>query len=493
MKSHFQNALIKGTLILTLSGLITRFMGFFYKIYLSRLLSADQLGIYQLIFPVYAICFTLFGSGIQTAISQLVAKYRSDKTKQQHILLTGLFLSLCVASLLSILVFFWCEPVSAYLLMEKRTKHPLKVLSFAFLFCSISSCLNGYYYGNKQTSLPASTTLVEQTARILFVFLLPQKLSAFHAVWGIVFGEGLSALYSLFYFLHFTKQIKTTGFAVERIFFSLQSHIRPVLKLSLPLSANRFVVSLLNSIEAVLIPFLLKDFGLNSKEALSVYGIFTGMAMPFILFPSALPSSLSVLLLPTVSEASARKEESHIRTLSEKTLHFCLLIGIFSTSLFFFYGFDFGQLFFHNDSAGMFLRTLSFLCPFMYLSITVSSIINGLGFNHITFFHTCIGLTLRIVLIMFLIPSNGIYGYLISLLVSHLTICFLNYHFLKRKMQFSVSTKKSILYPTLFSLLIGSASRVMLLSIHNLYISLGLFLVGTLAVCGSLLSDSIWN
>ena len=66
--------IIKGTLILTIAGLITRLIGFFYKIYLSNTLGAEKLGLYQLVFPIYGICFTLFASGIQTAISKLVAE-----------------------------------------------------------------------------------------------------------------------------------------------------------------------------------------------------------------------------------------------------------------------------------------------------------------------------------------------------------------------------------------------------------------------------------
>jgi len=64
-----KNTIIKGTLILTFAGLLTRLIGFFYRIFLSKALGAETLGLYQLIFPVYGICFTIYASGIQTAIS----------------------------------------------------------------------------------------------------------------------------------------------------------------------------------------------------------------------------------------------------------------------------------------------------------------------------------------------------------------------------------------------------------------------------------------
>ena len=66
-----KSKLLKGTLILTVAGFATRFLGFLYKLLLSNLLGSELLGVYQLVFPIYNICFTFYGSGIQTAISKI--------------------------------------------------------------------------------------------------------------------------------------------------------------------------------------------------------------------------------------------------------------------------------------------------------------------------------------------------------------------------------------------------------------------------------------
>ena len=79
MTTTMAHRLLKGTLLLTITGFITRVLGFFYRIYLADLLGAHYLGIYQLIFPVYAICFTIYGAGIQTALSQVIASRKNDR------------------------------------------------------------------------------------------------------------------------------------------------------------------------------------------------------------------------------------------------------------------------------------------------------------------------------------------------------------------------------------------------------------------------------
>ena len=56
---------IKGTLILTLTGLVSRLMGFFYRIFLSHTIGAQGVGIYQLTLPVHAIVLAACCMGIR--------------------------------------------------------------------------------------------------------------------------------------------------------------------------------------------------------------------------------------------------------------------------------------------------------------------------------------------------------------------------------------------------------------------------------------------
>ena len=74
-----KSTLLTGTLFLTLAGILTRIIGFFYRIFLSRTIGAEGLGIYQLIAPVTAICFAFTAAGIQTSISKFVSMEVEEK------------------------------------------------------------------------------------------------------------------------------------------------------------------------------------------------------------------------------------------------------------------------------------------------------------------------------------------------------------------------------------------------------------------------------
>ncbi len=193
-----------------------------------------------------------------------------------------------------------------------------------------------------------------------------------------------------------------------------------LLQLAVPLSANRLVLNLLQSVEAIYIPNRLMAYGLSNADALSIYGVLTGMSLPLILFPSAITNSISVLLLPIVSEADAGGNQSAVRRAILTSIRCCLLLGFGFTALFLVFGRLAGRLLFHSELAGSFILTLSFLCPFMYIASMLNSILNGLGKTIRTFLYSVVSLLLRLLFVFFAIPHFGIQGYLWGMLASQM-------------------------------------------------------------------------
>ena len=153
MKHAKRHPLIFGTLILTITGLITRIIGFFYRIYLSRLFGEEGMGIYQLLSPALSLSFSLTAAGYQTAISKFVAANtagrRSDDLKT---LLTGSSITLPLSLGVNAVLFLAAEPIGIFLLKEARTISMLRILSFSIPFAALHACINGYFYGKKKAS-----------------------------------------------------------------------------------------------------------------------------------------------------------------------------------------------------------------------------------------------------------------------------------------------------------------------------------------------------
>jgi stage V sporulation protein B len=458
--------IFKGTIILTLAGFITRFIGFFYKIFLSNTMGAERLGIYQLIFPVFSICFTIFATGIQTSISRLVAAEIGKRNPKNvnKILRISLLLSVSAALLLSVLVYFSADYIASRFLLEPRSTSSLRILAYAFPFCGVTSCINGYYYGLKKAGVPASTQLLEQLTRVFVVYLIAVPagngnltVTCELAVLGVVIGEIVSCIYN-FLSLFVTKSPKKlilTGPDPNAKASCRKKITKDLLILSVPLSANRLLINILHSIETVLIPTMLRRFGLSTAASLSTYGILNGMSFPFIMFPTAVINALAVLLLPTVSEAQAVGNEERIGKTSAISIKYSLIIGIISTGIFIIFGKDLGSSVFHNEEAGSYLLVLAWLCPFIYMTTTLGSIINGLGKAHITFINSVIGSLSKILLITLLIPSRGISGYLIALLIGQLIITSLDTFAVIKYVHFHFDAVNNIVKPGIIVTLAG--------------------------------------
>ena len=431
--NSLKNSLITGTLLLTLAGVLTRIIGFFYRIFLSRLIGAEGLGIYQLLSPVMALGFAVTAAGIQTAISRFVSSElaQNNPAGARLYFRIGLFLSLLLSAATGFVIWKYADFIGVSMLGDVRCIPLLKIISLSFVPCCIHACINGCYYGQKKTGVPALTQLTEQIARVGTVWLLYQihmreqtavPLSV--TMWGAVMGEVASTLVSV----SVAKLPEGTDTAL-----SVKCGTRNLLAMAVPLTANRVVLTLFSSFENIMIPSRLRLFGYTASEALGVYGILTGMAMSVIMFPSVITNSVSVLLMPAISEAKAGGNDVLIRRAVLKTIRVCLLWGFFCTAGFLATGHFIGNVLFGNALAGTFIRTLGWICPFLYLGVTLSSILHGLSYPGITFVLNLIACGIRILFVLFALPVYGIRGYLCGLLISQAVMALLSIGILLRQ------------------------------------------------------------
>lgn len=446
------HTIIKGTLYLTIAGFISRIIGFFYRIFLSHTIGAEGMGIYQLIFPVYVLCFSLTVYGIHTGISRFTSAKMAtnDSGGALKVLYAGLILAVLPSIIVAYVVYSNAAYISLHFLKEARCTDLLKIITLSVPFGAIHTCINGYYYGIKNAQIPALSQLIEQIVRVASVYIIylviidkGMAVTPVIASIGIVIGEIASVLFTITAILIQTN-VSSSHQVTNRIPFS---YFKNIFTLSLPLTANRVTITLLQSVEAILIPIQLRKYGFSSGEALSIYGVLTGMSLPLILFPSTFTNSLSVMLLPDVAEAQASSNTNRIQRTSKITIQYCLILGILCTGIFLCFGNDMGMIIFNNQLSGQFILTLAWICPFLYLSTTLNSILHGLGKTTITFIHSLISLSIRIAFILLFIPRFGIQGYLWGLLIGQLVITVLNFIVLNRYVPISISLYTWVVKP----------------------------------------------
>lgn len=412
-------SIIYGTVVLTGVSFLCRGIGFFYRTFISQTFGEEGMGIYQLTAPVMSMAFSLCCAGFQTSISRYVAAKSEDENTSLRFLFCGLAITTMVSSVLSVGIYTLSDFLSANILLEPRTAPLLRLLALAFPFSAIHCCVNGYFYGKKKAGIPALLQLTEQLARVGSVYLLCQfyimhnyEIPLALTAAGSAIAEVISTIVSLCFILPKLNRLQTGPVKETTIYNTATS----LLSMALPLSISRIIVNLLQNIENIYIPEMLRRFGCTTAESLSLFGVLTGMTLTVILLPSALVNSVSVLLLPRISEAQASGRNHTIAHVIRRSVTFCCIMGLFFATFFFLSGKWIGNFLFHSATAGEFIVKLSFICPFLYITSSLGSILHGLGKTYTTLFINVGTLLIRIASVFFLIPQMGLSGYIFGLL-----------------------------------------------------------------------------
>ena len=213
---------------------------------------------------------------------------------------------------------------------------------------------------------------------------------------------------------------------------SPKKQLKPIFNATLPITSARAGGSLINSAIAVLLPVMLIRAGVNNSEAMALFGIVSGMVMPVIFIPSTLIGSISLVLVPEVSEDFYRGNTTRLQRNVERGLLFAFLIACILTPLLFIFGKELGALAFTNETAGDLIKISAPLLLPMSLTMISTSILNSMGFEKKTFFFYILSAATLLFSILFLPQFCGILAYVIGLGASFTINALCNLIFLYR-------------------------------------------------------------
>ncbi|MCD8239184.1 MAG: polysaccharide biosynthesis protein [Clostridiales bacterium] len=449
-----KSKIIKGAFILTLANIITRILGFVYRVCMADLIGAEGMGLYQLITPVYMLVWSISSSGFSTVISKLSASETACGRSSSVILKISCVLSGLTAAVLSLIVFKNSYFIAERLLGDARTALSLRLLCFCFPFMALGSCIRGWFFGMQNSFPPAASQVVEQVSRMTIIFLIGGLLipkgieyACAAAVTGMAVGETVSCIYIAISFLTGSK-----GFRHKK---SLKASLalKLILVSVIPLTLNRLTSSLLSALQNVLIPSRLMTFGLSKTAAVSEFGRLSGMAMPLLMFPSSFLTAVSITIVPAISESFAKGQMRSVRRTIEKSILFSSVTGFGAAALFTALPSQISVLVYGEGSISSLLFMLGFLCPFMYLNVMTTGILNGMGEQTPIFINGLAGSAVCLGFVWFAVPELGIGGCILGSLFSMIITCGLNILRLIKKAPFSPDLLNLVLKPMLCALL----------------------------------------
>ena len=320
------------TVFMSAANIITRLIGFAYRIFLSRFIGAAGLGLFALISPVYSVCCSLVASGLPVAsmknVSECIA--RGDKKGAKTATVASLFL-VFIISLILCLALLLFAPSLSLLLGDKRTLPSLYILSLSVLITGFENIYKSSFYADGLIKIPAATEIAEQLFRITTVVLLilfyakdDITLSSAVLTFGIFAGEALSLIILFISYKTTTKKIPC---------LSVKNTLPSLLNTAVPVTASKTAETFLGSASNVLIPAMLVMYGFSRNEATEILGVVSGMVMPLLFLPSVFTNALSVNLVPFISANLSKGNKAAVKRKLEKVLRVTAFFSFNAASL----------------------------------------------------------------------------------------------------------------------------------------------------------------
>lgn len=432
--------LIAGALTILSASVITRIFGFIFRIYLSNRLGAEGMGLYQLVLSLYMLVVTFATSGIGIAVSRMTAEQleinRYGGTRA--ILKTSIKYSLFVSALASLLLFAFASPIAIYILNDKRTILSLRCLAPSLPFMAVSCCIKGYFYALRNSFKPSAATVIEQTAKMIFIMAiigtwLPfgDAFACAAAVLGMTVGEIVSCAYVVTaYYTDKSRKFQQNG----RQKFIL----REIISISAPIQTSSTFHSLLRLAENLLIISGLKTFsGGDSAVAIAGYGILKGMVIPLLMFPTSFLQAIITVLIPEVAGANACGNKKAVNRAVCNTLQLTLLMGVAITGVLFLFPQQIGDILYNDPAVGTMIKKLCLICPLMYIEMVSVGILNAIGEQISPMRYNIADSLLRICLIYLFVPTGGMDTFLLIMIGSNLFTSLLNLRRLLKVTQIS--------------------------------------------------------
>ncbi len=406
---------------LSLAALLMRTVSVSFGAYVAESIGAEGMGLYSLIISVYTFAVTFATSGVQLGVTRLVSEAlgRGKPGEARAALSVALWYALGFGAAASFSLLLGADFFGTVLLGDHRTVPALRLLSVALIPIALSSVFSGYFIAVRKAARGAAVSVAEQLMRIVLTVgaltaLLPKGLS--YACLALVGGSALAEIFSalcLFFLYLLDRRHRRRERGEGRPFL-------PLLRITLPVAASSYVRSGLQSAEHMLIPRALSAGGQKKEEALASYGTLGGMAMPLLLYPSAILSSFAGLLIPEVAERMARKAAEENRRLCERALLATLLFGIGFGGIFAGFSEELGLLVYGKSEVGRYISILAPIVPIMYLDHITDAILKGAGRQVFSMTVNILDSIGSILLVILLLPRLGADGYAYIIMIAEL-------------------------------------------------------------------------
>lgn len=449
-----KQSFIKGTIILLAAGIINRLLGFIPRIALPRIIGPEGVGIYQLGYPFFIVLVTIITGGIPLAIAKMVAEAEGSGNSDysRRILRTSLTLTLTLGTLFMLLSLLLAPWVTSVILPDERVYQTFVSMTPMIIIIAVSAVYRGYFQGKQNMVPSAASSIIETIVRIVcmlwFAHLLMPKGLAYGAA-GAMLGTAVGELLGMFVLLwQYSRDERRKLIPVlkeqepQAIPKPLQNQNRGILKrllgIAIPVTGGKMVGSISYLLESIITARSLAIAGIATSVATAQYGALQGMVIPLLLLPGAITMSLAVALVPSLSEAAARKDIVTIHKRMNQALRLAFVTGAPFAVIMYILAEPLCLMLYNNTDISSMLKIMAPFALFLYVQAPLQAALQALDRPGRALMNTLVGALIKICLILYLSsnPAFGIKGAVIAIIVNSIAVTMLHGYSISRLIGF---------------------------------------------------------
>ncbi|WP_318626952.1 oligosaccharide flippase family protein [Paenibacillus polymyxa] len=400
--------LLKQTMVRANAMIVVKAIGLIGKVFMIRLVGAEGMGLYQLVYSFYSLVLMIISGGLPTALAMFTAKHtakgwRLFKIFSIPIILTGLACSLLT---------YWFSTPLAKLLGYPQINFVIRCLAPAILTVPLLSLLRGYLQGLEKYTAIAISEIIEQTARIgtlmLLVPLFIQSGIEF-AVGGAVLGTFTGALLSFAVLIAFFMYNRPS---VALSPPSIRTDLPLVVQASFAIALTRLLIPASDFMDAIIIPQRLQVAGVSSKEAAEMFGIVTGIALVVAYMPTLITGALTHTLTMKITADWQNKKYNSFYKKGYAAIEVAWVWGLASGFFIFKYAPDISLLVFDIQNAEIPIKSLAMLPLLVGWREITTSVLWAQNRKKTPFIGLCTGVLANFIILYSLvaIPDFGYTG-----------------------------------------------------------------------------------
>jgi len=470
---------ISGVLVLTLSNILVKAIGLFFKIPMNYIVGDTGMGYYNAAYTIYTFFYMLSTAGLPVAISILVSEARGSgkNTLIRQILKTALILLLFIGIIGSGLMLTGAVPLAKWIGAPPASMC-VSVIAPSMFFVCITGALRGYFQGCQKMLPTAVSQVIEALCKMVFGILFAvyairngfrPEIVAAYAVCGLTIGTAFSMLYIVIVKC-FTKREELPPESAIKPLPTL-TLLKRFVRISFPVTLSASVMSLTNMIDAVLIQRLLQGTGMNQETATTVYGNYTSLAVPMFNLPPVFVYPIAYSIVPLISKLRASENEAEAKYIMSSSLRIASVIGMPCALGMSALSGPILEMFYRSDSAQTAAPLLTLLAPssfFVCLLAITNSILQAAGNADKPVYAMLAGGCVKILASILLIKKYGMIGTPLSTFLSYLTVAVISLYFVFRSTGISLSARQMFLKPLTASVICVLTARLCYFAFQNI-------------------------